>query len=212
MKEEEINKRIKQGAVLAQVSFEIIGNPKEHVEKTLTMYLEKVKKEPDVTVLNEELGAAEEIEGGLWSTYADVEILFDKLEKLVWVCVNFMPASVEIIAPAEFKLTDKDITLWLNDLISRIHEIAVSVRQTTTADNLLVKSMNALIQNAVLLAAEKYHKPKEIGEKIGIEEEQLKPFFEALVNQGKLEKKGDAYYRKGVKKEGVKKRGAKKTD
>jgi hypothetical protein len=206
MKEEEINKRIKQGAVLAQVSFEIIGNPKEHVDKTLKTYLEKIKSEPEISLLNEELGETEQIEGGLWSTYADAEILFNKLEKLVWLCINFMPASVEITAPEEFKLTDKDITLWLNDLISRIHEIAVSVRQTTTADNLLVKSMNALIQNAVLLAAEHHHKPKEIGEKTGIAEEQLKPFFEALVKQGKLEKKRDKYYRKGVGKRGAKKR------
>ncbi|MBN2459645.1 hypothetical protein JXB28_05145 [Candidatus Woesearchaeota archaeon] len=209
MNDDELNKRIKKGAVLAQVAFEIIGNPKEHVAKTLKDYLEKIKKTPELIVLDEEIGEPEAIEGGLWSTYADTEILFDKLDKLVWLSVNFMPASIEITAPEDFKLSDKDLTLWLNDLISRLHEIAISVRQTTTTDDLLVKSMNALIQNSVLLAAEAYHNPKEIAEKIGINEEQLKPFFEGLVKNGKLEKKKEEYFRKGFVK-GVGKSGAKK--
>lgn len=206
MKDIELNKRIQKGAVLAQVAFEIIGNPKEHVVKTLKEYLDKIKASPQVTILDEEIGEPAEIEGGLWSTYADTEILFDKLDRLVWLSVNFMPASIEITAPEKFMLSDKDVTLWLNDIISRLHEIAVSVRQTTTTDNMLVMSMNSLIQNSVLLAAENYHKPKQIAEKIGISEEQLKQFFEGLVKSGKLEKKKDEYFRKGVGKVGAKKR------
>ena len=57
--------------------------------------------------------------------------------------------------------------------------------------------MNALIQNGILLAVEKYHKPGEIGKKIGIPEKQLEPFFDALVKNGKIEKKKDGYYKKG---------------
>jgi len=206
MKDEELNKKIQKGAVLAQVTFEIIGNPKEHVVKTLNDYLEKIKATPEMTILDQEIGEPEAIEGELWSTYADTEILFDKLDRLVWLSVNFMPASIEITAPEKFILSDKDITLWLNDLISRLHEIAVSVRKTTTTDNLLVMSVNALIQNSMLLAAETYHKPKQIAERIGVDEEQLKPFFEALVKNGKLEKKREEYFRKGVGKSGAKKR------
>jgi hypothetical protein len=206
MKDDELNKRIKKGAVLAQVAFEIIGDPKEHVVKTLKEYLDKIKASPQITILDEDIGEPAEIEGGLWSTYADTEILFDKLDRLIWLSVNFMPASIEITAPEKFMLSDKDMTLWLNDLISRLHEIAMSVRQTTTTDNMLVMSMNALIQNSMLLATENYHKPKQIAERIGIAEEQLKPFFEALVKNGKLEKKREEYFRKGVSKSGAKKR------
>lgn len=213
MQEEEINKRIKKGGVLAQVAFEVIGTPKEHVVDTLKSYLEKIKQEPQLSVLNEEIGEPEEVEGGLWGTYADTEILFDKLEKLVWLSINFMPASIEITAPEEFKLTDKEITLWMNDLVARLHEIAMNVRQTNMKGDMLITNMNALIQNAVLLAAEHYHTPKQISEKIGISEEQLNPFFDALVKSGKLERDGNEYYRKGVmKRKEVSKGGAKKRD
>ena len=206
MDEKEIQKRIKNGAILVQVSFELIGSPKEHVEKTIKEYVTNLKNDALIKILNEDYGEPEQLEGGLWSTFADTEMLMESLEKLVWLCVNFMPASIEITAPEKFMLSDKDMTLWLNDLISRLHEIAMSVRQTTTTDNMLVMSMNALIQNSMLLATENYHKPKQIAERIGIAEEQLKPFFEALVKNGKLEKKREEYFRKGVSKSGAKKR------
>lgn len=199
MEEKEIQKKIKQGAILAHVSFELIGSPKEHVEKTIKGYVNNVKNDSQITVLNEEFGEPEKTEGNLWSTYVDAEMLVNNLEKLIWLCVNFMPGTIEIIAPKELKFKEKELTNWLNDLLAKLHEISHGVRQTNIKDELIVKSMNALIQNAVLLAAEHYHKPKEIGKKIGIPTKQLKPFFESLVKQKKLEKKGNKYYKKGAK-------------
>jgi hypothetical protein len=208
MDEKEIQKKIKGGAVLAQVAFELIGNPKDYVEKTIQTYLNNIKNDSQIKILNEEFGEAEQLEGGLWSTYADTEMLFDNLDKLNWLCINFMPASIEIIAPEELRFSDKDLTDWFNDLLSKLHEISASVRQTTTKDQLVVKTMNALIQNAIIVASEHYHKPEEISNKTGIAKEQLQPFFDALIKQGKLEKKGEAYYHKIQKSVGE--RGAKK--
>jgi hypothetical protein len=211
MDEKELQKKIKSGAVLCQVAFEIIGNPKEYVEKAIQTYVNNIRNDSQIKILNEEFGDAEEIEGGLFSTYADLEMLFDNLEKVNWLCVNFMPASVDIIAPEELTFSDKDLTNWFNDLLAKLHEISASVRQTTTKDQLAVMTMNALIQNAIILASEHYNKPEEISKKTGIPEEQLKPFFDALVKQGKLEKKGEEYchnvhFKKGEKKSGAKKR------
>lgn len=205
MKEKDVQKKIKQGAILAQVSFEIIGNPKEHVEKTIMGFVNNIKGDSQITILSEELGEPEKTEGNLWSTYADTEMLVDSLDKFIWLCVNFMPASIEIISPKELKFKEKELTNWLNDLLAKLHEVSHGVRQTTIKDELIVKSMNALIQNGVILAAEHYHKPEEIGKKIGIPEKQLQPFFDALVKNGKLEKKGNEYFKKGVKKSGAKK-------
>ncbi|KYK25760.1 hypothetical protein AYK26_01975 [Euryarchaeota archaeon SM23-78] len=207
MDEKEIQKKIKQGAILAQVSFEVLGSPKEHVEKAIRGFVNNVKADSQITVLNEEFGEPEETEGKLWGVYADTEMLVNNLDRFIWLCVNFMPASIEIIAPQELRFKEKDFTNWLNDLLAKLHEISHTVRQTNANNELLVKSMNALIQNAIMLAAEHYHKPKEISAKLGIPEKQLEPFFVALVKNGKLEKKGNAYYKKGVKKSGAKKTG-----
>jgi hypothetical protein len=196
MDEKELQKKIKNGAVLAQVTFELIGNPKEYVENAVKSYVNNIRNDSQIKIISEEFGEAEQLEGGLWSTYADTEMLFDDLDKLNWLCINFMPASIEIIAPEELRFSDKDLTNWFNDLLSKLHEISASVRQTTTQDQLVVKTMNALIQNAIILTSEHYHKPEEISHKTGIAKEQLQPFFDALIKQGKLEKKGESYYHK----------------
>ncbi|MFH0870301.1 MAG: hypothetical protein V1866_04565 [archaeon] len=196
MDDKEIQKRIGKGSILAQVAFEVLGSPKEHVDKTIHDFVDNIRKDSFITILSEDYGETEETpEGGLWSTYVETEMLFPDLEKFVWLCINFMPASIEIIAPAELKFRDKDLTLWLNDLLAKLHEISATVRQATAKEDLFVKNMNAMIQNTMLLAAEHHHSPEQISEKTGIPVEQLHPFFEALVKAQKLEKKGDEYYR-----------------
>jgi len=205
MDEKEIQKRIKQGAILVYVSFEIIGNPKEHVEKTIRGYVNNIKGDSQITVLSEEYGEAEKTPGNLWGVYADTEMLINSLDKFIWLCINFMPASIEIIAPEELKFTEKDLTNWLNDLLAKLHEISHTVRQANIHKDAVTKGMNALIQNSILLAAEHYHTPDEISKKLGIQEKQLEPFFKSLVKKGRLERKGNQYFRKGVVEYGVKK-------
>ena len=196
MQEKDIQKRIKQGEILAHISFELIGSPKEHIEKTIRGYIDNLKSDSQITIISEEFGKPEKTEGNLWSTYADTEMLINSLEKFVWLCVNFMPASIEIIAPEELSFKEKDLTNWLNDLLAKLHEISHTVRQSNIYKDVVSRGMNALIQNSILLAAEKYHKPKEIAEKLGIPEEQLQPFFKSLVKNQKIERKEDEYYRK----------------
>jgi hypothetical protein len=196
MDEKEIAKKLKEGGVLTRVSFEVIGNPKEHIESSLRDFLANIEKEPTLKIIQKEIGEAEELEGGLFSTYAEAEILFDKLEGVVWLCVNFMPASVEVIAPEELKFSDKDLTLWFNDILAKLHEVTTGYRTLSTKEELFVKSMNAMVHNALLLAAENYHTPEEISGKIGVDVEQLKQFLDANVKNGKLEKLGEEYHLK----------------
>jgi hypothetical protein len=198
MEDKELQNKIKKGGVLAQVSFEVVGNPKEHVEKTMKEFMDNIKKDSQMKVLSEEYGEAEELKGseGLYSTFCDAEMLFENLDKMNWLCVNFMPSSIDIIAPEELIFKDKDLTNWFNDMLAKLHEVSVGYRQNSLKEELLTKNMNYLIQNAIILAAEHYHDKKEIGKKIGIDAEQLEPFFEALIKQHKLEKKGEGYNKK----------------
>jgi hypothetical protein len=198
MEDKELQKKIQKGAILAQVAFEVMGNPKEHVEKTIHDFMDNIRKDFQINILNEEYGEAEEVpkSEGLWSTYCDAEILTDNLDKFNWLCVNFMPSSIEIIEPQELRIKDKDLTNWFNDLLAKLHEVSISYRQATTKEDLLIENMNLLIQNSILLAAEHHHKKQEIGEKIGIPSDQLEPFFESLLKSNKLEKKGEEYHRK----------------
>ncbi|MBN1792197.1 hypothetical protein JW826_00725 [Candidatus Woesearchaeota archaeon] len=196
MDEREIDAKLKKGGVLAQVSFEVIGSPKEHVDKAIRDYLTNIKKDFQIHVLGEEFGEAEEVEGGLFSTFVDAEILVESLDKFNWLCVNFMPSNIDIIAPEELKFKDKDLTNWFNDLLAKLHEVSTGYRQLSTKEDVYVKSMNAMIHNAVLLAAEHYHDPTEISAKLGIDSENLKHFLETNVKKDKLEERDGKFYRK----------------
>ena len=147
MDEKEIQKKIKQGAILAQVSFELLGSPKEHIEKTILGYVNNIKSDSQIEVLSEEFGEPEKTEGNLWSTYADTEMLVDSLDKFTWLCLNFMPASIEIIAPKDLKFKEKELTNWINDLLAKLHEISHTVRQANVYKDALIPNTTSKIDS-----------------------------------------------------------------
>jgi hypothetical protein len=196
MDEKEIAKKIKEGAVLAQVSFEVIGAPKEHVEKSIHDFVDNVRKDKQIHIITEEYGDAEALEGGLFGTFADTELLVESLDKFNWLCVNFMPANIEIIEPAELRFTDKEMTNWFNDLLAKLHEVSTNYRKLATKEDAFVKNMNALMHNTVLLAAEHHHTVSDISQRTGIPEKEIEKLIEINVKNGKLEKRENQYFRK----------------
>jgi hypothetical protein len=196
MEEKEIKKILDNGGVLAQVSFEVIGTPKEHVEKSMKSYIENVKKDEQIHFITEDTADPEELDNKMWATYSDNEMLFENIQKLTWLCFNFMPSNIDIIAPENLKFKEKEFTNWLNDLISKLHEVSTEYRQTSSNEQALKRSLNTLIHNSILLACDKPRIAEDISKRIGIAEEQLMPFFDSLIKNNKLEKKGDEFVRK----------------
>lgn len=196
MEKEEIARSIKKGGILAQVSFEVVGNPKEHVEGSIRDFIANIEKDEEIHIISKEIGEAEAIEGGLFSTFADTEVLVDRLDKFNWLCVNFMPSHIDIISPEEFRIKDKELTNWFNDILAKLHEITFSYRTLSTKEEAFVKNMNAMIHNAVMLACEVYHKEDEVAKKLGLPADEVLKFLEAGVKKGVLEKKEGGYFRK----------------
>jgi len=196
MDKDEIAKKIKNGGVLAQVSFEVVGNPKEHVENSIRDFMANLEKDQEIHIITKEIGEAEELEGGLFSTFADTEMVVDKLDKFNWMCVNFLPSNIDIIAPEELRIKDKDLTNWFNDILSKLHEVTMGYRNLSTKEEAFVRNMNAMIHNSVLLACETYHDKEDIAKKLGLPVEEVVKFLEADVKKGNLEKRDDGYYRK----------------
>lgn len=93
MDEKDIQAYVKQGFLRAAVIFEVVGKPKEHVEKTVKQYVEKIKKESDIKILNEAYDEANEVKDDFFSAPAELEILVENVEKLTWLCVNFNSSS-----------------------------------------------------------------------------------------------------------------------
>lgn len=206
MDKAEIKKKISEGYIRINVLFEVIGNPKEHVENSIKNYVENVKLTPEVVVLDEDLGEAEDLDNGLWSTFAELDMLVKGLEKLTWLCFNYSPASIEIIEPSEFHFKEKQLMNWLNDLLAKLHEIGAMSKQVSSENRLIVQNMNRLIKNQMLFCIDQgLNSAKDISDKTGIGVKELKPFFEALIKEGKLQAVKEKYSRTKGKNQNKKK-------
>ncbi|MGV8086212.1 MAG: hypothetical protein ACP5N1_01145 [Candidatus Woesearchaeota archaeon] len=195
MDNKQIKEIIEKGGILCRVIFEMAGNPKEHVEKTLETYLKKIKEDPDYIFLKEHQEPAEENEG-IWSTFNESEILITNFQKLNILCFNLGPASIEVLLPEEKHFTDKGLTDLYNDFMSKIHEAGMEIKSLGNENSLLKVNLSRAIRNCVILAINEPRTVPEVSEKVGIDAEHLQPFIEALIKEKILVKDGEKYHKK----------------
>ncbi len=196
MEDQERQEYIDDGWIQAIVIFEVVGNPQRHVVQSLDSYLENVETSDDIRILSKDREPPEEIDDGMYSTLAEVELLADGLETITWLCFNFSPASIEIREPVHFQFHASKVQDWINDFLAKLHEVGKVSKQVKSNNKLLTKNMQRLIKNGIIICINNgMDTPKEIEENLGIEYERLKPFFEALVEEGKIELHEDRYKR-----------------
>jgi len=123
--------------IQAKIMIEILGTPKEHVEETIKKVIEKLKNEEGVKLLKEVTYEAEKIKE-MWSTFSDLDIEVEDTTKLVGICFDYMPSSVEIIEPLKMNIETTMITEFLNDLLARLHKTDM-ILKNTIAENQLLK-------------------------------------------------------------------------
>lgn len=194
MKESQIREYLTKGWIRAMVTFEVVGKPAAHVEAALTEYLENIKKDSRIIFLREDREAPIEHDDGMFSTFCEAEMLVKNLETFTWLCINFSPASIEIMEPNEIVVQAREVTNWLNDLLSRIHEIGTNYRSHKTANDHLTIAMNQLVKNTILLSLKTGTKTEnDLERETGILKEQLGPFLTHLVEKGQIEDLQGAY-------------------
>jgi hypothetical protein len=194
LKQSEIRERLQGGWLKIFITFELAGKPREHIEETLRAYIITIKADERIISLNEEYADAIEHDDGMFSAFVEMETLVRDAETLTWIAINFMPASIELLEPAELRLGGATVTNWYNDLLSKLHEVSNVLREERNVNAHLTEALNALIKNAVLLAVKDGPKSgKEIAATTGVQEEQLEPFLTHLVEKGRLAEKGKKY-------------------
>jgi len=107
-----------------------------------------------------------------------------------------MPSSIDIMSPSNLNLKANQFTSWLNDLLSKLHEISVLSQQVGKQNKIMLQSMNALFRNAILICVDEGIKdPDLMARKIGVSVKDLGPIFEAMIKEKKLKKEGKGYLR-----------------
>lgn len=194
MNADEIKEKIYEGGVHFRVILEMVGKPKEHVEKTFKEYLEQLKQNEHISVISEDYNEPEEVEGDMFSSFSELELVTDGLANVVWFCFDYMPSSVEIYEPSELKYKAQDFTDFLNDLQARLHHIDMSVKTVNATNQKLNKNTEALLKNAIALSIELGRDTAdEIATSIGVASENAKEILNQLEMHGALIQSGGKY-------------------
>ena len=172
---------------------EVVGKPKEHIEKKIKEYVEKIKEDNNLMVLNEKVTGAQE-QGNIWSTFAEIELIIKGVANLVGFCIDYMPSSIEIIKPESFSFEERIFTNFVNDILGKLHRVDMVAKQLGTENTFLKKNMNSLIKNNILLLTRLgINKLDALSKAIMIEEKELKKFVDTLIEEKRIKEEAGVY-------------------
>jgi predicted transcriptional regulator len=179
-----------QGEIHARVILEMLGGPKEYIEKTLKDYIQKLKK--DLQIIKEDYEEAKE-QGKMFSTFVELEIKFKDTLQLLDFCFEALPSSVEILSPEEITFKSNDLTDFFNDLQSRLHEADMVVKSVRAQNKILDRNATAVLQNFIKYIVKKPKTAEEISPIIGMEPKNIKAFADELLKKGVIKEKDGKY-------------------
>ncbi len=171
-------------ALVARAIIQMMGAPKEHVEKTLADYISSLKKNKGMKVISEDTSEAEETEEKMFSVFSELEISFASPDLLISFCIEAMPSSIEILEPDPLKITASELTGVLNDLQGKLHKVDMSLKELRSRREVMSSNMDNLFVNFVrhLLG----HGPltkEQLSEVMGIKPENLEKYMESLIQR-----------------------------
>ena len=151
MSQTQVNEIIEKGGLLCSTVCEILGAPKEHVEETMKLLVEKAKEIKDATMLeNEIMPAIEQENGKLFSTFVEMQILFKTKEALIGFCFDFMPSSIEVIEPESIVIENNIFSAWLNELQGRLHQLDMIAKEKRAEATVLGKTRISILRYNML--------------------------------------------------------------
>lgn len=196
-KEQDIGRRerLEQGQILCVVIIEILGKPKEHVTTTIREYVKKIKETKGYDVVKEHYSEPEPVEK-MFSVYAEIELWIDGLNKVLSLCYDYMPSSIEIVEPEMLKYRSSDFSGFINDMQARIHNIDMLVKNLR-AENMKIKvNMHYLLRNSLLVALAKGEQTiEQLSKVLGIPVDGLSQLLAQIMEEEKrIKTKGDVYF------------------
>ncbi len=194
MNEKEIRARIEEGWLMANVIIEVLGKPREHVETTLTAFIDQIREDKDFVIIKKAVEEAVEKEGA-FSAFADLELLGKDISVLIDFCFEYMPSSIEIVNPEKVVFDLGTLNDLLNDLLARLHRVDMMLKNALSENMHLKDNTSALLQNTVRLSVkEKAKTLKEIAEEVGMDEKYLGSFIDKMVVAGRLDVKDQKFF------------------
>ncbi|MBT7903368.1 hypothetical protein HN587_05890 [Candidatus Woesearchaeota archaeon] len=188
--------RMAKGELLVKALIEVLGAPKEYVEKTLDGVLDKVNEEKYLEVTFEESFEATPVKDNekLLTAFAEVEFWVKSPKDLLSFVFDFTPSSIDVLEPTESMIGAKDLSDLMLDLIARLHFADMRVKEMSAHVKLMDKNSINLVRNFIVFSLQnKELSLEQISKNVGIPADKIENFLGQLVKEKVIEKKGDVY-------------------
>jgi len=175
---------------------EVVGKPKEHIEGAFQGYLKQLKEDKNYTVVHEEVAESKALpEDEMWSTFAELEIKTDDMRNILNFCFDYMPSQLEIIEPEELTFDDVMLSEMFTDLQARLHSIDMVAKQVKLENEHMVRNMNLLLRNYILVLLTNNNLTSEQLSKLtGVAKEKIEDFLDKLIDDKKVDLKEGTYF------------------
>lgn len=142
----DISEKLNQGWLQASLIIELLGKPKDYIEKVIDAAIDHLGEEKGVVLLKKTVHPANLVKDTTeaFTTFGEAEILAENMAKLIGIIFDYMPASVEIVEPASLNLKIEDANALLNDLATRMHHYDAIAKQMRLEREVLAKKLEIL--------------------------------------------------------------------
>lgn len=172
---------------------EILGAPKEHIEKTLKQYVDKIKKDKNYKVHKVNIEKATE-RGKLFATFADLDLAAKDVNAVAGFCFDYMPSSIEVYEPYELTFKSKEMSDFFNDLQADLHKLDMMVKELKAKNTLLEKNAKQIVKNSILVSLKE--RSKDIGtisKGVGLPEQYTEMLLKELASEQWITKEGESW-------------------
>jgi predicted transcriptional regulator len=193
MEQIEIDEKVSEGFIHARIIVEILGKPKDHVVNTLKEYIDRITKSKEIFLLKNTIAEAKE-QDNMFSSFADIEILIKGVSNLIGFCFDYMPSSIEVIAPEKMIFNNGTVSSFINDLQAKLHTLDMSLKKANTENTFLKRNIDKLLRNIMnLVVGSKERSLKDISEITGIPQKDAEFLLDQLVKENVIKKSTSGY-------------------
>jgi hypothetical protein len=183
--------------IACRAVIEVLGKPKEHVEKAIRSYVEKIKKDERYKILREEFAEIKKQESELWATFTELELEIRDVKDLISFCFDYMPSIIEILEPPKIEISDKDLSDFFNDLQARLHQVDMIAKQVKLENDSLKKNMRRLVRNYLIVLLGKGRLTLEqLSRLTGVQQDKLGDYLDQMIDEGLVELEEGIYHLK----------------
>ena len=173
---------------------EIAGKPKDHIKQTMKLVMKKLAEEEGTKIIHFKTHEPAEHEGGVFNTFTEVEIGFADFEHVFNFCFEYLPSSIEFVEPENPGIDLMKLSHLFSELIGRLHNIDVRLKDAAASIIVLDKNANNLLKIILYNNLKQGNKNVEdLAIACGIPIPQLEPFLDKYVKEGTFKKSGEQY-------------------